>query len=115
MTMRRRRAAVMAAVAILAGVGMGLPAPAGAAPPMPAGLFDAPATQYVQVRTHRRSVERDRIAEVQRALRRDGYRVSVDGRYGRSTRDALLRYQARHGLHRTGEPDAATRRALGIG
>jgi peptidoglycan hydrolase-like protein with peptidoglycan-binding domain len=115
-SMRRSRL-VTAAVTGL-GLGLLVSGLAVAAPPAarrPVEIGSARTEDLVLVRSRRGSVESERVAEVQRALRRDGYRVTVDGVYGRNTRSALLRYQARHGLRRTGEPDAATLRSLGIG
>lgn len=53
-----------------------------------------------------------RVRAVQRALRRLGYHVRVDGRFGRRTQRAVRRYQARHGLHVDGIVGRGTRRAL---
>jgi murein L,D-transpeptidase YcbB/YkuD len=41
-----------------------------------------------------------------------GYRIAVDGFFGRGTRDAVLRFQRRHGLVRDGVAGMTTWRAL---
>ena len=53
-----------------------------------------------------------RVRIAQRELRRLGYHLRVDGRFGRLTVLAVLRYQARHGLRSDGVVGRATRRAL---
>jgi len=61
-----------------------------------------------QKREEERRVSRelgsDEIAEMQRLLRGDGYRVFVDGQFGEQTSEALLRWQHRLGLREDGEP-----------
>ena len=48
-----------------------------------------------------------RVREVQRRLLRRGYRPGlVDGRYGARTRAAVIWFQTKHGLPRTGRVDA---------
>ena len=48
-----------------------------------------------------------RVREVQRRLLRRGYRPGpVDGRFGARTRAAVLWFQTKHGLPRTGRVDA---------
>ncbi|MGE0785022.1 MAG: peptidoglycan-binding protein [Sandaracinaceae bacterium] len=55
----------------------------------------------------------DEVRDVQARLHNLGYDVgSADGVYGRRTRAALAVFQAESDLEVTGEPDAATRRAL---
>ena len=52
---------------------------------------------------------------LQDALRREGFFLGeVDGQAGEETRAAIRRFQIRNGLEVTGEPDAETRRALGL-
>jgi lysozyme family protein len=53
-----------------------------------------------------------RVRAAQRSLRRLGYHVRVDGRFGRLTVLAVLRYQSRHGLKSDGVVGRSTRRAL---
>jgi putative peptidoglycan binding protein len=53
-----------------------------------------------------------RVRAAQHSLRRLGYRLSADGRFGRRTERAVLRYQARHGLKADGVVGRSTRRAL---
>src|SRR5215207_4333385 len=48
-----------------------------------------------------------RVREVQRRLARRGYRPGpVDGRFGERTRAAVIWFQTKHGLPRTGRADA---------
>ena len=54
-----------------------------------------------------------RIAKIQTALNANGARLEVDGKMGAKTRDALKAYQSAHHLRPTGQPDAATMKALG--
>ncbi|HEY5627093.1 MAG TPA: peptidoglycan-binding protein [Nitrospira sp.] len=42
------------------------------------------------------------VTSVQRALRRAGYRIAVDGRFGPTTETALMRFQRKHGLRADG-------------
>ena len=53
-----------------------------------------------------------RVRAAQRALRRLGYHLRVDGRFGRRTERAVRRYQSRHGLRVDGVVGRTTRRAL---
>jgi hypothetical protein len=50
----------------------------------------------------------DYVRRVQRLLNRWGYDVSVDGILGDETRDAVARFQRRHGLEIDGEPGPET-------
>lgn len=54
------------------------------------------------------------VAGVQRALRRTGIDVRVDGLMGPQTKAALRLFQKRHGLPQTGTIDEATMLALGL-
>jgi DNA invertase Pin-like site-specific DNA recombinase/peptidoglycan hydrolase-like protein with peptidoglycan-binding domain len=57
-----------------------------------------------------------RVREVQRRLWRRGYRPGpVDGRFGRRTRSALVWFQLKHGLARTGTVDVHTLAAVRSG
>jgi len=42
------------------------------------------------------------VTGVQRALRRAGYRIPIDGRFGPATETALMRFQRKHGLRADG-------------
>jgi peptidoglycan hydrolase-like protein with peptidoglycan-binding domain len=54
-----------------------------------------------------------RVRELQRRLRRRGYRPGpVDGRFGPRTRSALIWFQLKHGLPRTGTVDVHTLAAV---
>ena len=54
------------------------------------------------------------VKAVQTALNRDGYKVAVDGKMGKQTHDALLKFQKANGLPATGKADAATVKKLGV-
>jgi peptidoglycan hydrolase-like protein with peptidoglycan-binding domain len=56
------------------------------------------------------------IREVQRQLASRGYNPGpADGVLGRATRAALMDFQRKENLPVTGQPDSATRVALGVG
>jgi localization factor PodJL len=76
------------------------PAPPPPVPPPPAMPHDLTAAQQ-------------RVAKVQTALNANGAQLDVDGKMGAKTRDALKAYQSAHHLRPTGQPDAATMKALG--
>jgi len=58
----------------------------------------------------------DRIAEIQRALARDGsFRGDPTGKWDGSTVAAMQRFQSAHGLKPTGKLDALTLQKLGLG
>ncbi len=58
----------------------------------------------------------DRIAEIQRALARDGsFRGNPTGKWDASTVTAMQRFQSAHGLKPTGKLDALTLQKLGLG
>jgi peptidoglycan hydrolase-like protein with peptidoglycan-binding domain len=71
--------------------------PPPAPPPIPSGL--TPAQQHV--------------AQVQTQLNAAGAQLTVDGHMGPATRAALKSFQQQHNLKVTGQPDAATMKALG--
>ena len=48
------------------------------------------------------------------ALNANGAQLDVDGKMGAEDRDALKAYQSAHNLKPTGQPDAATVKALGV-
>jgi peptidoglycan hydrolase-like protein with peptidoglycan-binding domain len=54
-----------------------------------------------------------RIAKIQMGLNANGAQLDVDGKMGAKTRAALKAYQSAHKLKPTGQPDAATYKALG--
>jgi peptidoglycan hydrolase-like protein with peptidoglycan-binding domain len=54
------------------------------------------------------------VESFQRALVRDGAKISVDGVCGKSTIDALRTFQKAHGLKVTGMVDPETVKALGV-
>ena len=51
---------------------------------------------------------------VQTALNKEGYKLEVDGKMGKQTRAALVKFQKAHGLPATGKADDATLKKLGI-
>jgi hypothetical protein len=56
------------------------------------------------------------VSQVQSALAREGYyRGAIDGSFGPATRNAIRRYQERHGLEVTGQIDRPVLDALGLG
>lgn len=60
---------------------------------------NAPRSQQVrQLRLHRPSIAGQDVSRVQRALRRAGYPVPIDGRFGEVTKRAVIRFQRRHSL-----------------
>ncbi|HEX7516722.1 MAG TPA: peptidoglycan-binding domain-containing protein [Chthoniobacterales bacterium] len=55
------------------------------------------------------------VGQVQAALAREGYyRGAIDGSLGPGTRNALRRYQRKHGLDVTGRVDRPVIEALGL-
>ncbi|WP_455242405.1 peptidoglycan-binding protein [Petrachloros mirabilis] len=55
---------------------------------------------------------RDEVTAIQRALRRAGHRVAVDGYFGQETEVAVARFQRAHGLYPDGVVGPKTWRAL---
>ncbi|MFP5450155.1 MAG: M23 family metallopeptidase [Thermoleophilia bacterium] len=89
------------------------PAPTAAAPTSPAAAprASAPTTVTLRLRLGSRGAA---VRQLQRALRVRGYRVSVDGVYGRGTRAAVRALQRRMKLRPTGAADAALLKRLRI-
>jgi peptidoglycan hydrolase-like protein with peptidoglycan-binding domain len=56
----------------------------------------------------------NQIKAVQTALNKEGYKLEVDGKMGKQTRAALMKFQKAHGLPATGKADDATRKKLGV-
>jgi peptidoglycan hydrolase-like protein with peptidoglycan-binding domain len=61
-----------------------------------------------------KAVPSDVVKAVQEALKKEGYKVKVDGLMGKHTRTALKRYQKKNGLKVTGKTDEATLAKLGV-
>lgn len=106
-------AAIAAALAIGAAAPVGLtsvllPVPASAAAPTasPTG-----ASKAVVKKGDRGKL----VHKVQFALKRKGYHVAVNGRYGPQTHAAVRRFQKRNRLPVTGTVDRKTWRVLGLG
>lgn len=56
----------------------------------------------------------DQVKSVQTALNKEGYNVAVDGKMGKQTHDALMKFQKANGLPASGKADAATLKKLGV-
>ena len=56
----------------------------------------------------------NQVKAVQTALNKEGYSVAVDGKMGKQTHDALMKFQKASGLPSTGKADAATLKKLGV-
>jgi glucose/arabinose dehydrogenase len=82
------------------------PMPPPTAAPPPAMPAPAPAPKPM---SHQQLIQ-----AVQTALNSNGAKLTVDGRMGPKTAAALRSYQRQHSLKVTGQPDAATLKALGI-
>jgi peptidoglycan hydrolase-like protein with peptidoglycan-binding domain len=54
------------------------------------------------------------VKAIQTALNKDGYKVAVDGKMGKQTHAALMKFQKANGLPATGKADAATMKKLGV-
>ncbi len=95
----------------LAGCGSEPKAPA-PPPPVPVPVA-TPAPPPPPAMPHDLTAAQQRVAKVQTALNANGAQLDVDGKMGAKTRDALKAYQSAHHLRPTGQPDAATMKALG--
>jgi murein DD-endopeptidase MepM/ murein hydrolase activator NlpD len=89
------------------------PAPTAAQPTSPSAApqASAPATVTIRLRLGSRGAT---VRQLQRALRARGFRVSVDGVYGRGTRAAVRAVQRRMKLRPTGVADATLLKRLRI-
>ena len=56
----------------------------------------------------------DQVKAVQTALNNEGYKLVVDGKMGKKTHDALMKFQKAKGLPATGKADDATLKKLGV-
>jgi peptidoglycan hydrolase-like protein with peptidoglycan-binding domain len=56
----------------------------------------------------------NQVKAVQTALNKEGYKLEVDGKMGRNTRTALMKFQKAHQPPATGKADQATLKKLGI-
>ena len=54
------------------------------------------------------------VADVQKALNKNGAKLKVDGRMGPGTKKAVKAYQTKHKLKATGIADEETLKALGL-
>lgn len=88
------------------------PAPRGTQPDAQAGSPPTGATSSPLAL--RRGASGPFVAQLQRALRRRGLQIAVDGSFGTRTRRAVVRMQRRLGLPRTGVADANLLRRLGV-
>jgi murein DD-endopeptidase MepM/ murein hydrolase activator NlpD len=91
-------------------VGAGLPAPA------PADAVSAPAVAVAAaaLRPLRLGAVGADVRDLQRALRRRGARIAVDGAFGKGTRTAVKLLQRKLGRRATGVADVALLRSLGV-
>jgi peptidoglycan hydrolase-like protein with peptidoglycan-binding domain len=56
----------------------------------------------------------NQVKAVQTALNNQGYTVAVDGKMGKQTHSALMKYQKAQRLPATGKADSATLMKLGV-
>ena len=61
-----------------------------------------------------KSAPSNQVKAVQTALNKEGYKLAVDGKMGKQTHSALMKYQKANGLAATGKADAATLQKLGV-
>ena len=54
------------------------------------------------------------VLNLQKALKKAGFKIKEDGRIGKRTKAALKKFQKQNGLKVTGKPDAPTLAKLGI-
>jgi peptidoglycan hydrolase-like protein with peptidoglycan-binding domain len=94
------------AAALLLGAALALPVSAIAATPE-----KSPASASA---THHKMSAREKseVESAQTALNKQGANLTVDGRLGPKTREAIKTFQTAHGLKATGKLDKATRTAL---
>jgi len=102
-----RAISILISAALLLGVAL--------APAPPAGAASHAQRLVVKEGVGTKGRPSTRVRAVQRALQRHGFRVHrADGRFGRSTRLAVRRFQRRAGVRVDGVVGARTRRALGL-
>jgi peptidoglycan hydrolase-like protein with peptidoglycan-binding domain len=103
------------AVCFVAAVGIAGCASNPPPPPAPAPApVAAPAPPPPPAMPSNLTPAQQRVAQIQMALNANGAQLTVDGKPGPATRAALKSYQSAHKLKPTGQPDAATRKALGV-
>ena len=56
----------------------------------------------------------NQVKAIQTALNQEGSQLAVDGKMGKQTHDALMKFQKANGLSVTGKADAATMKKLGV-
>ena len=56
----------------------------------------------------------DQVKAIQTALNNEGYKLVVDGKMGKKTHAALMKFQKSKGLPATGKADEATLKKLGV-
>lgn len=102
-----RSAFTRTAAALLVGSALSLPLTAMAAT---TGQSTAPTTKSLH---HKKpSSASAQVKAAQTALNKGGATLTVDGRMGPKTRDALMSFQTAHGLKATGKLDQETQAAL---
>jgi len=71
-------------------------------------------TGNLQSRSSDVALSVEEIRSMQIALKEKGFNVVVDGKFGPTTRQALIQFQQRQGLEASGRIDVRTRTALGL-
>jgi peptidoglycan hydrolase-like protein with peptidoglycan-binding domain len=61
-----------------------------------------------------KSASSEQVKAVQTAPNKEGYKLAVDGKMGKQTHSALMKYQKASGFPATGKADAATLKKLGV-
>ncbi len=101
------------AAALLMVLACARPAPPNPPAPKPVEI-ERPPGQPPVAASPQTILESEGVSRMQRALKKRGYGVTVDGRFGADTQRALFRFQRQSGLAPTGMPDIATLKALGL-
>lgn len=65
-------------------------------------------------KAHSRRMSPEQIQAIQKALNAHGAKLTVDGRWGKETREAIRSFQQENGLRPTGYANAKTRGKLGL-
>ena len=76
--------------------------------PLPKGHYFGMASKSPRCHSGFYAKDRAGVKQVQRLLRKHGHKISVDGRYGKSTRAAVNAFQKKHKLPADGLVGAAT-------
>lgn len=76
--------------------------------PLPKGHYYGMASKSPRCHSGYYAKDRAGVKQVQRLLRKHGHKISVDGRFGRSTRAAVIAFQRKHKLSADGLVGAST-------